>query len=204
MKTREVVFITGKTGTGKSFLFRKLIQEEPRFIILDTIKEYSMLPCAFPAVKIFDFHSLLAFLRQNYRKPSFRIVFDPQNSLREIALLTGENISVLGLLCRIVYDSLSNVALGIEELGKHSTDRANNPDLYDIICLGRHKEISLYATTQRPAQISTDFKAQITKLYTFRQHLKNDIDWIGDCIGDKNSSKELLTLENYKYKEYAL
>jgi len=129
-------------------------------------------------------------------------------------LKNGQEITACELLCKIVYDCLADVTLGIEELGKHETRKELAPNLYNIICLGRHKAISLYATTQRSAQISTDVKAQVNRLVAFRQHLPNDIAWIGDCIGNPQEAETLRTLGDFTwpgpmeagkhYKEYVL
>ena len=190
--------ITGKTGSGKSVMFRKLIQEQKRFIIFDSIKEYSASRPVFPALYIQDVRLLLDYLERNKSKP-FRIVYDPPETFAGIELVTGEKISTLELICKIVYRGLTDVALGIEELGKHETQKRLAPHLYDIICLGRHKQISLFATTQRAAQISTDFKAQVTKFVAFKQHLPNDLKWIGDCIGDFNEAETLRALDEFVY-----
>jgi DNA helicase HerA-like ATPase len=213
MKTREVVLITGMTGSGKSVFFRDLIQSQPRFIILDTVKEYREMRPPFPAAFISDFPSLVAYLRAN-KTGSFRIIFDPRNPFELITLNDGRQVTVSELLSKIVYDGLYNVTLGIEELGKHATQKEIAPNLYNIICLGRHRQISLFATTQRAAQISTDFKAQITRFVAFRQHLPNDIGWIGECIGDPQEAESLRNLSQFiygqgmrpgeHYKEYKL
>ncbi len=196
MKSREVLLITGKTGSGKSVMFRSRIKDEPRFIIFDSVKEYDDPASPFPALFIQDFHTLIDYLAANKNK-SYRIVFDPSRPFEVIVLRTGEEISALEFLCKIVYDCLHDVTLAIEELGKHPTQKELAPNLYNITCLGRHKGISLFATTQRAAQIHTDFKAQITQFIAFRQHLPNDIEWIGDCIGDPKEAETLRSLEKF-------
>lgn len=203
MKDREVILITGKTGTGKSVLFRELISNQKRFIIFDSIKEYRDLRPPFPALFIYDPIDLLVYL-QNNRHENYRIVFDPANPFGKVRLMRPEReVTLFEWLCGVVYE-LNDITLGIEELGKHETRKDISPNLYNLICLGRHKSISLYATTQRPAQISTDFKAQITKFISFRQHLENDIKWIGDCIGNAKEAETLRSLEQYQHKEYKL
>ena len=196
MKSRQVLLLTGKTGSGKSVMFRSRIKDEARFIIFDSVKEYADPASPFPALFVQDFKTLIDYLSANKNKP-FRIVFDPTKPFEGVALKTGENISSLELLCKIVYDCLQDVTLGIEELGKHPTQKELSPNLSTITCLGRHKGISLFATTQRAAQIHTDFKAQITKFIAFRQHLPNDLEWIGDCIGDPKEAESLRTLEKF-------
>ncbi|MFA5101125.1 MAG: hypothetical protein WC547_09610, partial [Candidatus Omnitrophota bacterium] len=102
-------------------------------------------------------------------------------------------------LCQIVYETLTNATIVIEELGKFETRKDLAPWLYNIICLGRHKALSVYATSQRPAQVHPDFKAQVNKLISFRQHLQNDLEGLAYCIGDIKEAETLRTLAPFVY-----
>ncbi len=195
-KKRDVVWLTGKTGSGKSVMLRRILERSTRFIVLDTMKEYY----PFPALYVHSFQELGKYLAANGSGP-FRVVLDLPNALDPIEYPagSGEFVSSCELLCRIVYEGLTGAAVVIEELGKYETRRATAPWLYNIICLGRHKALSVYATSQRPAQIHPDFKAQVTRLICFKQHLQNDLDGLEYCIGDKKEAETLRDLDPFVY-----
>jgi AAA+ ATPase superfamily predicted ATPase len=210
MKSREVVLITGKTGSGKSTLFRELIQGQKRFIIFDTLSEYRNPDNPFPALFIRNIKDLLEYLSTNHRK-AFRIVFDPEDPDQKIILETGETLTIFELTCKVIYEALSDVAFGVEEIASYVYPGYAPPYLRKIVRFGRHSSISIYATTQRPPEIPPVIRAQITKFISFRQHEPRDIEWIRQIIGDEASKlknlkrftwgKPMVLGEHYKVYE---
>jgi len=212
IKTREVVLITGKTGSGKSTLFRQMIQQKPRFVIYDAIGEYAVLSPAFPALYITTPEQLRQVLLAQYTGP-LRVVFAPDPGVKVGSAFHGE-FPVFDWFCWLFSQALTDITMGIEEIGNF-VDRSNMPQvLENVIRFGRHSLISVYATTQRPADMPTLLRSQATRFIAFRQHLPNDIDWIGDCIGDKKEAESLRDLKQFSwpgpmvsgqhYKEYTL
>jgi DNA helicase HerA-like ATPase len=211
MKTREVVLITGKTGSGKSTLFRKMLADKKRLIIFDTISEYQELAPPFPALHISSLHILYDCLAKNHHK-NFRIVFDPEDPEQSIALNDGNQITVFEEACKLVYTHLDNLIIGIEEISNFMTGTKVPEYLRKIVRFGRHSSISIYATTQRPADVHPLIRAQMTKLISFKQHEPRDIDWLRQVIGEQAPS--LKDLEQFSwgkpmvqgkhYKEYIL
>jgi len=211
-KSREVVLITGKTGSGKSVLMKEMILQQPRVIVFDSVLEYPAADPPFPAIYIYGYHDLVSFLVKNQRKP-FRIVFVPiEDPQSKIILKTGEELTVFELVSKIIYETLHQVTFAVEEIANYM-NKNSLPLYFDkIIRLGRHSSISIYATTQRPADMHPNLKAQCTKFISFKQHLPNDIDWIKQVIGDEAFMlKDLETFvwgkgmsKDRHYKEYLL
>lgn len=211
IKTREVVFETGKTGSGKSILLRQMLLDKPRVIIFDTISEYKDLTPSYPALFIHTLEDLIDYLMENGNKP-FRIIFDPEDPDYLMTLTNEQEITVFDFTCKFIYESLTNVIFAIEEIANYMTLPHRLDYIRKIVRFGRHSAISLYATTQRPADIPPVIRAQITRFISFRQHEPRDIEWIRQLLGE-----EALTLKNLEkytwgkplvqgkhYKEYML
>jgi DNA helicase HerA-like ATPase len=211
MKTREVVLITGKTGSGKSTLFRKMLEDKKRVIIFDTLSEYSELAPPYPALFIHNIHDLYDCLAKNHYK-NFRIVFDPEDPEQVITLKDEAEISVFEEACKLIYNHLEGLVLGIEEVANFIQGSKVPEYIRKITRFGRHSSISLYATTQRPADVHPLIRAQMTKLITFRQHEPRDIDWLKQVIGEQAQGLKDLSqftwgkpmLQGKHYKGYEL
>lgn len=197
MKTREVILVTGKTGSGKSTLFRKMILKEKRFIILDTLSEYKELSPPFPALFIDDLALLYDCLADYHHSP-FRIVFDPEDPEAVLKLASGQEISVFEEACKLVYTHLENVTLGVEEIASLVSPGFAPEYLRKIIRFGRHSSISLFATTQRPPEIPPVIRSQLTKLISFAQHEPNDLKYIAQAATQDFASR-LKGLSAYRY-----
>lgn len=193
---REVILILGKTGSGKSCLFRDLINKQKRFIIFDTLSEYKTHSPAFPAVFIETIGELSEYLHRNFYN-NYRIVFDPSDPDRMLKNSCGVDLGKVSEVFFELCNSLNDVTIGIEELAYYVNANYAPEGLRKIVRFGRHARISLFATTQRPRDIPPIVRAQITKLISFRQHEPRDIDWIRDVIGEQ--AHELISLKKFEY-----
>lgn len=211
MKTREIVLITGKTGSGKSTLFRKMLEDKKRVIIFDTLSEYSELTLPYPALFIHNIHDFYDCLARNHYK-NFRIIFDPEDPEQVLELNDGNQITVFEESCKLIYNHLEDLILGIEEIANLTTGIKVPEYLRKIARFGRHSSISLYATTQRPADVHPLIRAQMTTLISFKQHEPRDIDWLKQVIGEQAIGLKDLAqftwgkpmIQGKHYKEYAL
>ncbi|MFA5287200.1 MAG: hypothetical protein WC394_02890 [Candidatus Omnitrophota bacterium] len=194
---REVVIYVGKSRSGKSTLLQRMIEKEPRFIIFDTVSEYSKITPPFSAVFINDVHSLFDYLEANGNKAEMRVIFDPEDYEEQIQLVNGEKLNVFDLACKNIFEGLSQVAFGIEEIANFVKGSSYQKYFSRMIRAGRHKNISIYATTQRPMDIRPVLRAQITKLISFYQQEPKDIEWIGDFVRNKQEAEGLFKLTQF-------
>ena len=63
------------------------------------------------------------------------------------------------------------------------------PKYFQECCLaGRHRNVRVYATSQRPALTHNDFLSQVQRWYLFRMQFADDIDAVKRMIPDAESS----------------
>lgn len=186
IKQRKIVLITGKTGSGKSTLFRSEILYHDRVLIIDTLSEYRSLRPPFPALIIDTEKDLVSFLLRNHNK-KFKIVYDPQT-------LTADG----GRFFEIAH-SLHRCAIGIEELANYCRPNYAPEYLRRIVRFGRHRAQNVYATTQRPNEIPTIIRAQVNTLISFRMHEPRDIAYLRQIVG--HQADTLPHLKQYEYRK---
>lgn len=211
IKTRELVFITGKTGSGKSTLFRKMLEDKSRLVIFDTISEYEDLNPPYPALFVHEISQLYDYFSKNHTR-GFRVIFDPEDPEQILELKDGSKITVFEEAAKLIYNNLGSMIIGIEEISNFMTGSRAPEYLRKIIRFGRHSALSLYATTQRPADVHPLVRAQITKLISFKQHEPRDIDWLKQVIGEEAQGLKDLKpyawgrpmVKGVHYKEYVL
>jgi mRNA-degrading endonuclease RelE of RelBE toxin-antitoxin system len=211
IKSRELVFITGKTGSGKSVLFRKMLTDKKRLIIFDTISEYRELSPPYPALFVHDIGQLYDYFAKNH-SGAFRVIFDPEDPEAVLTLKDGSEVTVFEEAAKLIYTHLDSLIIGIEEISNFMTGSRTPEFLRKITRFGRHSALSLYSTTQRPADVHPLIRAQITKLISFKQHEPRDIDWLKQVIGEEAQGLKDLApfvwgkpmVKGVHYREYDL
>ena len=95
--------------------------------------------------------------------------------------------------CTVVFDEASYV-LPVER------NRAT-PGALELVQLGRHYEIGVIATTQRPSLCSLDFRVLATDYFLFRMRGERDLGWVAKNVDDQIASK-LKHLDKGQYIRY--
>jgi len=178
---KKVIVIIGKRGCGKSYLARKLIEKEPRLLIFDTMSEY-LDGVVFDAEEIAQFK---AFWKHVYRQP-FRLIYRPLVPEKEI-----DEIAELVYL-------LGNTTFVVEEVDCYCTAYQISDAFAHIIQRGRHKNITLFAITQRPYGIHRLLTSQAKELYIFSTNEPRDRDYLKALLGPEIEAK-LDALQQYQY-----
>ena len=173
IKSNERVFICGKTGTGKSYLAKRLIQSFNKYIIYDPDLEHSEL--GFVVNNISDFKKAIS--------EKSKVVYQPK-SYEQLEFIE---------VCEFIFNNLYNVVFMVDEIADLAPNNAIPSSFSMIIRRGSKRGIGCISITQRVAHVDKTPIAQSEHFMSFYQFLDNDIDKIKEFIG-----KDALKLRELK------
>jgi hypothetical protein len=165
--TNKIIGVVGRKGSGKSTIFRRIVERSPRLFIFDSTGEHSWIPNAF--------HSLdrvSQFLGWASMQDRFAGSFIPEDDVE-------------GSFDRIafwIYQE-GGMTLGVEEI-PFLCEPNHVPDALDrIVRLGRHREVNMVYTGQRMAEIARRITAATDVFLLFQHTEPRDIEAIADRCG---------------------
>lgn len=178
---KKIIPIFGKRGSGKSYLAHKMIENEPRLIIFDTMGEYEN-GVVFGAE---NYEEFLEFWRNVYRG-RFRFIYRPIKPDAEIEMI-----------CELVY-TLGNCCFLVEEIDCYCSSNHISDNFAAIVQRGRHKNITLIGITQRPFGINRLLTAMAKEIYVFNTNEPRDREYLRTLLGQEIDQK-LDALKQYEY-----
>jgi hypothetical protein len=181
MVEKKIILIFGKRGSGKSYLAGKLIENEPRLIVFDTMSEYEN-GIVFGAE---EYERCLEFWRKVYRQ-NFRLIYRPIRPDVEI-----------GQICDLVY-TLGNCCFLVEEIDCYCSSYQISDTFAAIVQRGRHKNITLIGITQRPYGIHRLVTSQAKEIYIFNTNEPRDREYLRTLLGQEVEPK-LDALKQYEF-----
>jgi DNA helicase HerA-like ATPase len=170
---RDIVFVLGRTGSGKSHWAKKFLASRTRLFAFDPFG-------ALPGVSFArDDDHLIEMYDALYERETERS-FRP--SLFAIGSTNPEHVDVLGAMSF----ERSNCTLALEELSLVFPRRQPIPPwCRDLVFLGRHRGCSLVLIAQRAASVPIELRSQATRIVTFQQTEPRDVAWLGDYYGEQ-------------------
>lgn len=162
----------GSSGAGKSASLKAALREarHARVLIWDPQDEYGHIAGQATGVVA----KLLELVQAAGRGP-FCIRFLPSSDLKTAA-------RQFDAFCRIAYAAGHCAVVG-EELA-FVTSASKAPPGWSMINLkGRHKGLTIYGTTQRPARVDKDFFGNCTRIRCGRLNYATDQKTMADVIG---------------------
>jgi len=75
-----------------------------------------------------------------------------------------------------------NQILAIEEIGQFCTKHYKPPELDSLINLGGNRNIALWFTTRRVAEVHNDIIANCQHHFIFRTYLPADVEWYASVV----------------------
>lgn len=190
----DLVAIFGKRGFGKSTLSKKIQRAMPRVVVVDLMHEYPVdknSPIEFEAKSLPELAKILMAIERHELK-RFRVIFRwPVSQEMEPEQLNK--------LFHLIYE-FGDVSLVLEEI-HHYMSREHMPLwLKNLVLLGRHKNVGIIATSQRPAEVSKTFVSQCIHVFVGRMFEKNDVKYFLGSLGVTES--QLRNLEKFHFLRF--
>lgn len=184
-KSTDCVLIMGTRGTGKSFLCQRLQSLWPRRIVFDALDEYSQ----GEHVYSFDDFAALLIEKDKSAQKEFLIVvkFDPEMEQTEHEI---EN------MLRVAY-YFGNVQIILEEVQFFSTVHRLPKWLKNCLLTGRHQNVSLMFTTQRPGELNKTILSQCNHIFCGRIVEGNDVRYVAGFLNQ--SADRLSSLPDRRF-----
>ena len=166
INANERVFVTGKTGSGKSVLVKNLLLPQlDNFVIYDYKHEIELPPPAVVFTSLDDF--------RHYPNTQ-QIIYRPQ--LADSTEFNG--------LCYRIFRRGANV-LVMDEVADHTTASKIEPQHDIIMRLGRSRGVGCINCTQRPIGVHNNIISQSEHYFIFETTLPGDRKKLAGIIGDK-------------------
>jgi len=185
MENREsyVTIILGKRGGGKSYYIKNSLRDMPRFLIYDTMGEYSEYGIVFQ-----DVPELCNYL-QKYYQEDFKIIYQPLNPSTEFDYIAD-----------LVY-SIGDTYFIVEECDTYCSSYNISPSFANIVQRGRHSNIDLWAVSQRPYRMNRTLSSQAKEIVSFQMTEPRDIKYIEEYLG-REEALEVQDLEKYHFLKW--
>ena len=170
IKSTDCVLIMGRRGCGKSYLCKKIQSIWPRRVIIDSLSEYESENTVHTFNEFAD--KLMEFKRDN--RESFDIVFqfDPESAISQDEF---DHI----LRCSYYF---GNLQLVIEEVQLYSGPHTMPHWLKQCLLTGRHQNISLIFTTQRPGELNKTIVSQCSHIFCGTINEGNDLKYVASFL----------------------
>lgn len=184
----EVVGILGMRGSGKTHLSRKIQSVYPRVIVLDVLAEYKNEE----ENTARTFEEFAQKLIASKDKNTFRIIVQFDFANADAEELAEETI-------RLAY-ARGSVLLVLEEVQYHASVHHMPRSLKRALLTGRHRDLAIVATSQRPGEVHKTLISQCSKLYLGRMYEYNDIRYLASILGPE--AKSLMELPERDFIEF--
>lgn len=165
-KKADIMIAIGATGSGKSTRVNGDIKRRglQRLMLWDPQHEYDG-----PAVETIDA------LVQAVQAQAFRVRFLPSWDNRV-------KVQQFDLFCRVAY-AAGRCAIVCEELSQVVKPNGGGPGWTQVLTAGRHRELIVYGTSQRPALVDKTAMSQATRLYCGNLEYPPDVKVMALMLG---------------------
>lgn len=189
----DITTIFGQRGSGKSDMGRAISSLYPRLVVIDILREWKACDADFITD---EFDKATKFLEEKIGEKKFRLVFQ-----FDIDTKSEEQLSVFNAFLRTLYMrgecTGENVCLLIEEVQFFSTSGSAEEWLFKLATVGRHANLAMIMSSQRPAQVAKVLVSQAQNRLIGQLAEKNDIEYLRKTVGDV--AEQAATLPQYDF-----
>lgn len=185
----DCILVMGRRGCGKSFLAKKLQSRWPRRVIIDSLNEYKKEKLKFSS---FDaFADKMQELKDTKAK-EFVVVyqFDPESDLHH---------EIFDQIMRLCY-YFGDIQVVIEEVQLYCTPHQLPKWLKNCLLTGRHQNLSLMFTTQRPGELNKTALSQCAHIYCGQIVEGNDLRYVASFLNEDAQRLSSLKKRRFIYK----
>jgi len=218
------ILICGRTGSGKSYLVKRLIHWSDRLVVYGPKRE----ECDYPGV-YFDGMQQRIPMHDNYGSwvepngftqfvhwwqmcergvDSFRLLPPPENAewsrgdpcrCFRIVYRPADlfDIEEFDKVARLAY-ACGNLTFVCEELMTYTTERNIGQGFKRLLVAGRTRGVNCFMLTQRPYKIPREVTSQAREAYIFATHEPADLDYCRQMFGTEMMTK-LESLQPYEH-----
>jgi len=205
-KTAFQVLVSGMKGQGKTTLTDAIATGRKRIFVFDMLGEYA----AKGFVEVRTYWEFMKCIRRGWKR-GFKIAYVPFKPIKgqDDTTYPAQLSQLAEIICSVQMPykttpdngptpPIPKVLFIVEEMKWSYPQGANCPGMGEICSLGRHYGIDVIGTTQRIAEVSTNFRGNCDVRYFFAQEEHTDITTIVKMIGPKNRD-QLTGLAPHEY-----
>lgn len=189
------IFVSGRTGTGKSYLVKQAIADCPRLLVYLTKREDHGYPgLYFDGLQEGERRRLLGWWRHcEQRGRRFRLVYRPRDAY---------DFTEFDEICGLVY-ACGDMHFVCEELGTYVSPSIFRRTDYalrfkTLLQAGRTRGITTWLLNQRPIGIPVEVKESSRLAYLFHSNEPADVEYITNKFGVAAAAK-LAALGEHQY-----
>lgn len=184
----DCAIVMGQRGCGKSYLARNFQSLWPRRVIIDSLNEYR--DGGLIVHNFSDFaDSLLHFHEVNQKEFVLIYQFDFEARNKE---------HIFEEILKLCY-YLGNIQVVVEEVQIYASIHNLPWRLENALLTGRHQNISLLFTSQRPGMVNKTIVSQCSHVFVGRISEGNDLKYLRSILGDEVEKLRLLPDRRFLY-----
>ncbi len=181
----DCFLVMGQRRCGKSHLTQNIQKLWPRKIVIDTLGEYSDGEIVYSFHDFADTMTRLHSMKQNNFTVNYQ--FDPESD---------SSLEEFDHILRLAY-YFGNVQVTIDEIQLFSTPHSMPKWLTNCLLRGRHRNVSLIMTTQRPALLNKTIVSQCAHIFVGRTVEPNDLKYVSGFLG--NQAERLIDIPERRF-----
>lgn len=178
-ESHHCILVMGTRGCGKSTLAVNLQKLFPRKVIIDTLGEYDD-----EQNTVYGFNEFADRLNQVRQNSEYKIIyqFNPENKNSEVEF---------DHVMRLCFYS-GNLQIVLEEVQEHSSVHSLPHWLRQCLLKGRHQNVSVLSTTQRPGELNKTILSQSQHIFCGQIIEGNDLRYVAGFL--RQSAEKLVQL----------